>query len=75
MTVDFLNRGGAKIIAVSLRGEQMDGQPAFFDDLRVGSSSSEVAPPGGIPATSERGLLILTLLTITGGTVVMRQSA
>ena len=43
-SIDFLNQGGAKIIAVSIRGEQMAGRPASFDDLRVGFSFSDVAP-------------------------------
>jgi hypothetical protein len=39
---DFLNSGGGKILSVSIRGDQMDGTPAFFDDLRVGLSFAEV---------------------------------
>ena len=39
---DLLNRGGGKITAVSLRGGQMSGAPAFFDNLRVGSSFTAV---------------------------------
>ncbi len=47
--VDFLNRGGGMITAVSIRGEQMAGQPAFFDDLMVGSEFADViaTPPTG----------------------------
>lgn len=41
-TLDFLHRGGARISGVSIRGDQMDGQPAFFDDLRVGFEFSDV---------------------------------
>ena len=43
-SIDFLNQGGAKIVAVSIRGEQMAGHPAVFDDLRVGFSFSDVVP-------------------------------
>jgi hypothetical protein len=40
--VDFLNAGGGKVTAVAIRGDQMDGQPAFFDDLRVGPQFADV---------------------------------
>ena len=40
--VDFLNRGGARITGVAIRGDQMDGQPAFFDDLMVGYEFADV---------------------------------
>lgn len=44
--VDILNRGGGRIAGVSIRGDQMAGQPAFFDDLLVGSEFADViAPP------------------------------
>jgi hypothetical protein len=45
--IDFLNSGGARITAVSMRGGQMAGQPAYFDDLLVGSEFEDVvlAPP------------------------------
>ena len=48
--IDFLNRGGARIVAVSIRGGQMAGQPAYFDDLLVGSRFEDVAapPPAGL---------------------------
>lgn len=42
MPVDFLNVGGGKVTAVALRAEQMAGQPAFFDDLRVGLQFEDV---------------------------------
>ncbi len=48
--IDFLNRGGGMITSVSMRGEQMAGQPAFFDNLRVGLSFEDVtqsSPPQG----------------------------
>ena len=48
ISTDFLNRGGGKITDVSIRGEEMLGQPAFFDDLRVGHSFADVIPE---PAT------------------------
>jgi hypothetical protein len=44
VATDFLNRGGGKITAVSIRGEQMSGNPAFFDNLRVGASFAAVIP-------------------------------
>ncbi|MBN1853286.1 MAG: PEP-CTERM sorting domain-containing protein [Pirellulales bacterium] len=40
---DILSRGGGKIMAVAMRGDQMDGSPAFFDNLRVGLSFESVA--------------------------------
>jgi hypothetical protein len=43
-STDFLVGGGGKIVTVSIRGDQMNGQPAFFDDLRVGSSFADVTP-------------------------------
>ena len=44
--VDILHRGGGRIAAVSIRGDQMAGQPAFFDDLLVGPGFADViAPP------------------------------
>ncbi|MDX2435531.1 MAG: hypothetical protein QNL88_00645, partial [Acidobacteriota bacterium] len=45
VSIDLLNRGGGKIATVSIRGDQMNGQPAFFDDLRVGLSFADVMPP------------------------------
>ncbi|MBT8047236.1 MAG: hypothetical protein HKN57_06500 [Xanthomonadales bacterium] len=42
VTVDLLYRGGGRITAVSIRGDQMAGQPAFFDDLSVGSKFADV---------------------------------
>jgi hypothetical protein len=44
VSADLLNRGGGRITAVSIRGEQMLGHPAFFDDLRVGTSFAAVIP-------------------------------
>jgi hypothetical protein len=41
---DILNRGGGKITSISLRGDQMFGDPAFFDDLRVGTTFASVVP-------------------------------
>jgi hypothetical protein len=49
--LDFLNRGGARIAGVSIRGGQMAGQPAYFDDLLVGSGFEDVVtaqPPVGL---------------------------
>lgn len=44
---NLLNRGGARLLGVSIRGDQMNGQPAFFDDLAVGYEFTDVveAPP------------------------------
>lgn len=44
VSAELLNSGGGKIVSVSIRGDQMDGQPAFFDDLRVGLSFADVMP-------------------------------
>ena len=41
---ELLNSGGGKIATVSIRGDQMNGQPAFFDDLHVGLSFADVMP-------------------------------
>ncbi len=46
VTEDFLNPGGGKITSVFLRGAQMSGAPAFFDDLRVGTTFASVPEPG-----------------------------
>jgi hypothetical protein len=51
VSTDFLNRGGGRVTAVSIRGEQMSGQPAFFDDLRVGSTFDSVVPNPGATST------------------------
>ncbi len=45
VSAELLNSGGGKILAVSIRGDQMNGQPAFFDNLRVGLSFAEVMLP------------------------------
>ncbi len=44
VSAELLNSGGGKIATVSIRGDQMNGQPAFFDNLRVGLSFAEVMP-------------------------------
>lgn len=41
----LLNSGGGKVVTVSIRGDQMNGQPAFFDDLRLGLTFADVMPP------------------------------
>jgi hypothetical protein len=47
--VDLVNPGGATISGIAIRGDQMDGQPAFFDDLLVGYAFEDVSsPPSGI---------------------------
>ena len=45
--VDLLNRGGVRLKGVAIRGDQMDGQPAFFDDLMIGFEFTDVteSPP------------------------------
>jgi hypothetical protein len=45
VSTELLNNGGGKIASISIRGDQMDGQPAFFDNLRVGLSFAEVVMP------------------------------
>ena len=47
VSADFLNAGGGKITSVSMRGAQMGGAPAFFDDLRVGTTFASVVPEPG----------------------------
>ena len=42
--VDILIDGG-RITAVSIRGSQMAGQPAFFDELAVGFTFEDVTTP------------------------------
>jgi len=44
VSAELLNCGGGRIVTVSIRGDQMDGQPAFFDDLNVGLSFADVMP-------------------------------
>jgi hypothetical protein len=51
VAVDLLNRGGGRVTAVQMRGDQMDGQPAYFDNLRVGLEFTDVTdelPAGGL---------------------------
>jgi hypothetical protein len=47
IAADLLNRGGARLVGVAIRGEQMAGQPAFFDNLMVGYEFEDVVqtPP------------------------------
>ena len=52
VSVDFLNRGGAQVTAISIRGERMLGTPAFFDDLRVATSFDGVTEPTPMTATA-----------------------
>ena len=52
MPVDFLNWGGGMVTAVAIRGEQMAGQPAFFDNLRVGLQFEDVTYDLQLPALS-----------------------
>lgn len=48
---DLLNRGGGRLTGVSIRGEQMDGQPALFDDLLVGFGFDDVVVTQSEPPT------------------------
>jgi len=50
--VDFLNWGGGKLTAVAIRGEHMAGQPAFFDNLRVGRLFEDVSYDIQLPVLS-----------------------
>ena len=49
VSTELLNDGGGKITTVTIRGDQMNGQPAFFDDLptnpcsKLNASSIETA--------------------------------
>jgi hypothetical protein len=47
--IDLLNRGGGRVTGVLLRGDQMAGQPAYFDNLMVGFEFEDVVsdPPAG----------------------------
>lgn len=59
VSVDFLNRGGVKITDVSIRGDWMYGDPAFFDNLRVGTSFATVVPEPSTLSLLAMGLIIL----------------
>jgi len=52
MSIDFLDWGGGKLTAVAIRGEQMAGQPAFFDNLRVGLQFEDVSYDIQLPVLS-----------------------
>jgi hypothetical protein len=57
VSVDLLNRGGAEVTSVSIRGEQMAGQPAYFDDLMVGYEFGDVtAAPVSGSLTNDLGM-------------------
>ena len=58
-SIDFLNRGGGKITAVSIRGDWMYGDPAFFDNLRVGTSFAAVVPEPSTLSLLAMGLIVL----------------
>lgn len=60
VSTDFLNSGGGKIMSASIRGDQMLGQPAFFDHLRVGFSFEDVVPQP-VPAATAGGLVVISL--------------
>jgi hypothetical protein len=45
VSADLLNRGGGKVTGVFMRGEQMAGQPAYFDNLRIGFEFEDVVDP------------------------------
>ncbi len=59
----ILNRGGGKITAVSIRGDQMDGLPAFFDNLRVGTTFVPAVPEPATLSLLAFGFVILIPLT------------
>ena len=59
VAVDLLNSGGGKIMSVSIRGDQMNGAPSFFDNLRVGTSFAAV-----VPEPSTLSLLALGLISL-----------
>jgi hypothetical protein len=61
-SVDFLNRGGGAITAAGMRGEQMSGDPASFDNLRVGHSFGAVIPEPATSTLLALGLVILPML-------------
>jgi hypothetical protein len=60
---NILNRGGGKITAVSIRGDQMDGLPAFFDNLRVGTTFAPAVPEPATLSLLAIGFVILIPLT------------
>ncbi len=62
VSIDLLNRGGGAITAVGMRGEQMFGDPAFFDNLRVGHSFGAVIPEPTTLSLMALGLVILPLI-------------
>ncbi len=59
VSTNFLSRGGGKIENVSIRGDQMFGSPAFFDNLRVGSSFTAVVPEPSTLSLLAMGLIAL----------------
>ena len=59
VSTDLLNQGGGRLTAVSMRGDQMDGSPAFFDNLRVGTSFEAVIPEPSTLSLLALGLIIL----------------
>jgi hypothetical protein len=50
VAADLLNRGGGRLTGISIRGDQMDGQPALFDDLMVGFSFDDVVTTQSTPS-------------------------
>ncbi|MHB8956326.1 MAG: hypothetical protein ACYC4U_25360 [Pirellulaceae bacterium] len=59
LSADILNRGGGKITAISMRGDQMDGAPAFFDNLRVGTTFASTVPEPTTLSLLAMGFVIL----------------
>lgn len=59
ISADILTRGGGTIGAVSMRGDHMSGAPAFFDNLRVGTSFGEVVPEPATLSLFAMGLIVL----------------
>lgn len=54
---NLLSSGGGKIMSISIRGENMAGRPAFFDNLRVGYSFDAVIPEPSTSALLALGLV------------------
>lgn len=67
VSTDFLSRGGGKLTAVSIRGDKMSGQPAFFDNLWVGTSFESVSLAGDFDRDRAVSQSDLTLLLSNWG--------
>ena len=74
VSTDFLNSGGGKIMSVSIRGDQMFGSPAFFDNLRVGFAFEDVVPQP-IPVASAGALAAIALSLVVLAALRLRRHA